>query len=81
MTGSGTEHPLDPEKTDRPVLRVVKGDPTPAEVAALVAVVAALGAASTPGAASGRRPSAWGSPHRRLRAPLPSDWRSSTLPR
>ena len=64
----------------RPVLRIVKGDATPEEVAALVAVVTAIGAASST-RASGRPPSAWSSHHRKLRAPLSPGWRSSALPR
>jgi hypothetical protein len=66
---------------DRPVLRVVRGDATPEEVAALVAVVSALGApAETP---VRRRPE-WSAPHRAHRRTLPhgaGGWRSSGLPR
>ncbi len=63
-----------------PVLTVVRGDASPEEVAALVAVVhaAASGApADTPPA------SEWGSPRRAVRAPLmaASDgWRASAFP-
>jgi hypothetical protein len=64
--------------TLRPLLRIVKGDPTPDEVAALVAVVSAIGAAQ---ADTGRKPrSEWSSHHRKLRSPLAPTWRSSTLP-
>ncbi|TNC31212.1 acyl-CoA carboxylase subunit epsilon [Mumia zhuanghuii] len=48
------------EPTTTPLLRVVKGDPTPEELAALVAVVAARGAVVAPAAA--QRRSAWGDP-------------------
>ncbi|MFT4188110.1 MAG: acyl-CoA carboxylase epsilon subunit, partial [Aeromicrobium sp.] len=48
-----------------PALRVVKGEPTPEELAALVAVVAARSAAAA-AAGSARRPlrSEWGRPAR-----------------
>lgn len=65
----------------RPLLRVVRGDATPEEVAAVVAVFAALRSAGPPA----RRPTpAWSPLHRRVRQPLlhgPGGWRSSTLPR
>ena len=67
---------------EQPVLRVVKGDPTPEEVAALVAVIAALG--SGPADEKPKPRSAWADPARRLRAALPHGpgaWRSSGLPR
>lgn len=65
-----------------PVLRVVKGDLTPEELAALVAVVAARNAAAAH-AASGTRPrprSEWGHPARLVRTPLRTgadQWRRS----
>jgi len=66
---------------EQPLLRVVRGDATPEEVAAVVAVFAALG--STPPPA--RRPvRAWSAPHRGVRRTLPhgpGGWRSSALPR
>ena len=63
-------------------LQVVNGDPTPEEIAALVAVLTARarGAASPEPA---RRRSAWSDPARRLRRPLshgPGAWRTSALP-
>ena len=65
---------------ERPLLRVVRGDATP-EVAAVVAVFAAVGRSGPPA----RRPTpAWSTLHRRVRQPLPhgpGGWRSSTLPR
>jgi hypothetical protein len=63
-----------------PVLRVVKGDPTPEELAALVAVVAALGG---PAAPAPRRTPVWNAPARMQRGVLrqgPGAWRSSGLP-
>lgn len=67
--------------TTPPFLRVVKGEPTPQELAALVAVIASLGAlADTPP----RRTPEWSAPHRRMRAPHPhgpGGWLSSGLRR
>ena len=66
----------------RPMLRVVSGDPTPEEIAALVAVVGAMGA---PGARPPRRRTPeWSAHHRKVRpslAPGAGGWRSSALPR
>ncbi|MGB0099778.1 MAG: acyl-CoA carboxylase subunit epsilon [Nocardioides sp.] len=64
-----------------PFLRVVDGDATPEEVAALVAVLASLqGDAPAP-----KRPApSWAAPHRGVRRTLPhgaGGWRSSALPR
>jgi hypothetical protein len=64
-----------------PFLRVVKGDPTPEELAALVGVLASLGgrAAEPP-----RRTPDWNAPrrlHRVVHPHGPGGWRSSGLPR
>jgi hypothetical protein len=69
-----------------PLLRVVRGDPTPEELAAVVAVVAAraAGAAAEAAAHAGRRRSRWGDPARLVREPVraqPGGWRASALPR
>jgi acyl-CoA carboxylase epsilon subunit len=66
----------------KPVLRVVKGDLTSEELAALVAVVAARNAAAANAAARmAKRPrSEWGHPARLVRRPLrvgPDQWRRS----
>jgi hypothetical protein len=65
----------------QPFLRVVKGDATPEEVAALVAVLASAGGAGEPE----RKPTpAWSAPHRQVRVTLPhgpGGWRGSALPR
>ena len=66
---------------ERPLLRVVRGDATPEEVAALVAVVASLGGQGEP---PRRRTPEWSAHHRKLRRSLPhgrGGWRSSALPR
>ena len=61
---------------------VVRGGATPAEVAAVVAAVAALRAAIDPPARKPR--SLWSLPSRQTRPPLspgPGAWRASALPR
>ena len=66
----------------RPVLRVVRGDATPEEVAALVAVIAAMNGSDPP--PKPRPRSSWADPGRRMRNDLPhgvGGWRSSGLPR
>jgi hypothetical protein len=66
----------------RPLLRVVSGDPTPEEVAALVAVVAARAADTSPTTPEGP-PSRWAHRGAALRRPLdrgPGAWRASAWP-
>ena len=73
-----------------PYLRVVRGDPTPEEVAALVATLSAIAAARASAApravgwaGEGDRTSGWTDRSRQLRAPVhPSrgGWRRSALP-
>jgi hypothetical protein len=65
---------------ETPLLRIVKGDPTPDEVAALVAVVSAL--AGAPGEQKPKRRAEWSARHRLVRRTLhhgPGAWRSSGL--
>ena len=65
-----------------PLLRVVKGDPTPEELAALVAVVSARRGVGT-GPDPRLRP-VWGHPAAAMRRPHragPGAWRASALPR
>jgi hypothetical protein len=74
--------------SERPVLRVVAGDATPEEIAAVVAAVAAASPAETPDA-DREAPvvsiwSAHGHAHRNIRAtfaPSPHGWRTSFWPR
>ncbi|HEY3528563.1 MAG TPA: acyl-CoA carboxylase subunit epsilon [Nocardioides sp.] len=69
------------EASSAPYLRVVKGDPTPEELAALVAVLATLG---SPDAAPPRRTQEWNAPrrmHRVVPPHGPGGWRASGLPR
>ena len=73
----------EPGPTDeRPLLRVVNPDATAEEVAALVAVFAALGSAGEQAPAPA--PSQWSAPRRLHRTTLPHGpgaWRASGLPR
>ena len=68
------------QEPTRPFLRVVKGDATPEEVAALVAVLASVGGSDGPD----RKPApAWSAHHRKVRVTLPhgpGGWRNSALP-
>jgi hypothetical protein len=64
-----------------PLLRVIKGDPSAEELAALVAVLAALGG---PAAAPPRRTPVWNAPRRQVRSTHRHGvgaWRASSLPR
>jgi hypothetical protein len=70
-----------------PVLRVVKGEPTPEELAALVAVISARAAASASAAGSASayldRAGDWATYWRNARRPLhpgPNRWRASAHP-
>ena len=72
------------------MLRVVRGDATPEEVAAVLAVFAAAGAsaaAAHPAGEDGDQASIWGahaSAHRHIRAtfaPSPHAWRTAFWPR
>ncbi len=70
-------------ETEQPEIRVVRGNPTPEELAALVAVLAAVGGSA---ATDEPRPArAWASPVDRLRSPAygtrAGGWRASALPR
>ena len=67
----------------RALFRVVHGEPTDAELAALTVVLAAVAAAPRPQAEPTAR-TAWNDPAARLRRPLtvgPGAWRTSTWPR
>jgi hypothetical protein len=81
VTGPATTDVSDDQP--RPPLFVIKGDASPEEVAALVAVLPGLAAAGA-GAADRPPPSEWSSHRRKVRAPLapgPGGWRSSGQPR
>jgi hypothetical protein len=76
---------------DRPFLQIVRGDPGPEEIAALVAVLTARAGAVTSGNDGGgeRRPSRWADRSRLVRSTYagelrprgPGAWRASGLPR
>jgi len=72
---------------ERPLLRVVRGDPTEDELAAVVTVVAARLAAARRRAAAegeGQPRSQWRNRARNIRPPIgpgPGAWRASGLPR
>lgn len=70
------------ETEPQPLLRVVSGNTTPEEVAAILAVLGAVGGGAPPPA---KRPApAWSAPQRAVRRALPhgpGGWRSSGLPR
>ena len=64
-----------------PVLRVIRGDATPEEIAAVVAAL--LSRAVPDEQPPGRAPSAWADRSRLLRRPVhpaPDAWRRSALP-
>jgi hypothetical protein len=68
-----------------PYLRVVRGDATPEEIAALVGALAAVAAARSATAAAQRRPARpqWNAPARLLSTPPrpgAGAWRRSALP-
>ena len=71
-----------PSGDETPLLRVITPDTTPEEVAALVAVLSALGSGEA--APPPRRTPEWSAHHRKVRRTLPhgpGGWRSSGLPR
>jgi hypothetical protein len=69
------------EQAPAPFLKVVRGDATEEEIAALVTVLASAGARTV----SPRKPApVWSAHHRKVRVTLPhgpGGWRSSALPR
>ena len=70
MTDETPDPTVEPGEGHKPILRVVKGDLTPEELAALVAVVAARNAAAAHAAARTKPKvrSQWGHPARMARA-------------
>ena len=80
MTGAVNDDQQDGQQPARPALRILDASATPEEVAAVVAVLSALGGGEAP--APRRRPE-WSAPARAVRRPLPHGpgaWRSSALP-
>ena len=74
----------EPGATAPPVLRIVRGEPSPEELAAVVVALAAAASAgeSAGGAAAGAGDaSRWAPPERLLRGPaFPTGWWASGLP-
>lgn len=69
-----------PEQETPPLLRIVKGDPTPEEVAALVSVVSAMAAGAQAARAEAKPKPEWGAHHRKVRGIHrhgPGAWRTS----
>ena len=67
-----------------PLLRVVRGNPDDAELAALTTVIAGLAGAAPAEPAEQPRRSLWADPAHRLGTPPrpgPGGWRASALPR
>ncbi|GGU64872.1 acyl-CoA carboxylase subunit epsilon [Lentzea flava] len=67
----------------KPLLRVVKGDPDDYQLAALTAVIAGLAAAAPSSEDKPAARSEWANPARRMRRPLqhgPGAWRASGFP-
>jgi hypothetical protein len=86
MTDSTTPEGASPQdgdhSTNRPPLRLVRGDASPEEVAALLAVLSAASAGEPEPAP--RPTSQWSSPARAMRRPLTPGagaWRASAWPR
>jgi hypothetical protein len=77
----GAPGPTEVEPVETPLLRIITPDTTPEEVAAIVAVLSALGT----GEATRPRPvTEWNSPYRQVRpfySHGPGGWRSSGLPK
>jgi hypothetical protein len=84
-----TPSPVEPQSPAEPVQTpsvLVKGNATPEEVAALVAVLQGVASASAAAAASAEplTRSVWAAPARGVRTPHhagPGGWRASALPR
>jgi hypothetical protein len=82
VSGSGGEVAEQTPEERRALFRVVSGDPTPEELAALTVVLAA--AASGGDEPPPARRDLWSNPADRVRRPLevgPGAWRASVLPR
>lgn len=69
-----------PEQETPSLFRIVKGDPTPEEVAALVSVVSAMAAGAQAAGAKAKPMPEWGAHHRKVRGVHrhgPGAWRTS----
>ena len=83
--GTGTEGSGGADSASVATMSVVRGQPTPEEVAALVAVIAGRAASATESSRRASAPmSGWTDRSRYVRGRLPhapGGWRASTLPR
>jgi Acyl-CoA carboxylase epsilon subunit len=69
-----------PDGSTRPVLRIVRGNPTPEDLAALTAIVSASGGDDDGGAPPTPVRGRWNDPAHRVRPPLspgPGGWRAT----
>ena len=74
---------MPPESLERPLLSVVRGEPTPAELAAVLVVIAGRTRQSGDAADAGQSRSQWSAAIRMMRPQLrhgPGAWRASGLP-
>ncbi|QZY29980.1 acyl-CoA carboxylase subunit epsilon [Nocardioides coralli] len=81
MSGEEKDAATSAEPAATPLLRIITPDTTPEEVAAIVAVLSALGSGET---AKPKPASEWNSPYRQVRpfySHGPGGWRSSGLPK
>jgi hypothetical protein len=80
-TSTGPKGTQRQEPTGMP-LRLIRGDASPEEIAALVAILVAASGEGDPAPSDGP-PSQWNSPRQRVRTSLPhgpGGWRASTFP-
>ncbi|MCW2492066.1 MAG: hypothetical protein QOH56_512 [Pseudonocardiales bacterium] len=81
---AGTAASAPAEAAGRPALRIIKGNPTPAEVAAVTVVLTVVtSGAGEPDRGEQVRAGGWADPARRLRQPIPPGpgaWRASARP-
>ncbi|MDJ1138519.1 acyl-CoA carboxylase subunit epsilon [Streptomyces iconiensis] len=81
---SSPSSPTPPPPAQEPPIRVVRGNPTPEELAAALAVVRVRAAAAGTEGPARRTPSAWSDPSRRvpraLPTPGPGAWRTTFWP-
>jgi hypothetical protein len=74
--------PEDVAATSPPLLRIVRGEPDPIELAALVAVISAAQGTDEEAEPQPAAPSQWAQPERLLRQPVQATgWWASALPR
>lgn len=83
MSGQGSDQSAEGQGVTRPVLRVERGNPSPDDLAAIVAILAASVDAQG-GTVPAARLFGWASRAPRMRTPHPRGpgaWRSGSIPR